>query len=83
MQEISPPNGVNMLWIIPQYIIMTLGEVMYSVTGLQFSFNEAPQSMKSVLTGCWMLTIAVGNLIIVFIAEAKMFNDQVNDLFLW
>lgn len=51
---------------------------MYSVTGLQFSFNEAPQSMKSVLTGCWMLTIAVGNLIIVFIAEAKMFNDQVS-----
>ncbi|XP_063706990.1 peptide transporter family 1-like [Culicoides brevitarsis] len=74
--EITQPNGVNMLWIIPQYVVMTLGEVMYSVTGLQFSFNEAPQSMKSVLTGCWMLTIAVGNLIIVFIAEAKMFNEQ-------
>uniref|UniRef100_A0A336MED5 CSON014225 protein n=1 Tax=Culicoides sonorensis TaxID=179676 RepID=A0A336MED5_CULSO len=76
LYQITEPNGVSMLWIIPQYVVMTLGEVMYSVTGLQFSFNEAPQSMKSVLTGCWMLTIAVGNLIIVFIAEAKMFDEQ-------
>lgn len=71
-----------MLWIIPQYVVMTLGEVMYSITGLSFSFTQAPQSMKSVLTGCWMLTIAFGNLIIVFIAEASFFNEQVSFGFL-
>lgn len=59
-----------------RYVVMTLGEVMYSITGLSFSFTQAPQSMKSVLTGCWLLTIAFGNLIIVFIAEAKFFNEQ-------
>lgn len=74
--EVTPANGVNMLWIIPQYVIMTLGEVMYSITGLEFSFTQAPQSMKSVLTGCWMLTIAFGNLVIVFIAELKFFDNQ-------
>jgi len=76
LYELTPANGVNMLWIIPQYVVMTLGEVMYSITGLEFSFTQAPQSMKSVLTGCWYLTIAFGNLIIVFIAEAKFFNNQ-------
>lgn len=50
---------------------------MYSVTGLSYSFEQSPASMKSVLTGCWMLTIAVGNLIIAIIAEARMFDEQV------
>lgn len=50
---------------------------MYSVTGLSYSFNQSPASMKSVLTGCWMLTIAVGNLIIAIIAEARIFDEQV------
>jgi solute carrier family 15 (oligopeptide transporter), member 1 len=75
--EISIPNSVNMLWLIPQYVIMTLGEVMYSVTGLQFSFEQAPESMKSVLQGFWMLTIAFGNLLVIIISGAKIFDSQV------
>lgn len=65
-----------MLWLIPQYVVMTLGEVMYSITGLEFSFTQAPESMKSVLQGCWQLTVAVGNLIVVIVAEAKIFDEQ-------
>lgn len=56
---------------------------MYSVTGLTFSFTQAPESMKSVLQGCWMLTIAVGNLIVVIIGAAKIFNSQANEFFLF
>lgn len=54
---ISEPNSMNMLWLFPQYIVMTLGEVMFSITGLQFSFTQAPESMKSVLQGCWMVNL--------------------------
>ncbi|XP_049546778.1 peptide transporter family 1-like isoform X1 [Anopheles darlingi] len=73
---VTDPNSVNMLWLIPQYVVMTLGEVMYSITGLEFSFTQAPESMKSVLQGCWQLTVAVGNLIVVIVAEAKIFDAQ-------
>lgn len=65
--QITEPNSVNMLWLVPQYVIMTLGEVMYSVTGLQFSYTQAPDSMKSVIQGFWLLTVAVGNLIVTVI----------------
>jgi hypothetical protein len=34
--------------------------------------------MKSVLQACWLLTVAIGNLIVVGIAEAKFFDSQVN-----
>lgn len=73
---VTEPNSINMLWLVPQYVVMTLGEVMYSITGLEFSFTQAPESMKSVLQGCWQLTVAVGNLIVVIVAEAKIFEAQ-------
>lgn len=40
---------------------------MFSVTGLEFSFTQAPESMKSVIQGCWLLTVAFGNVIVVII----------------
>lgn len=57
MQEhvIAAPNSIHMLWLLPQYIVITAGEVMFSVTGLEFSFTQAPQSMKSVLQAAWLL----------------------------
>lgn len=70
-----------MFWIIPQFIVMTLGEVMYSVTGLEFSYSQSPESMKSVIQSAWLLTVGVGNLIVVIITGARFFDSQVS--FLW
>ncbi|XP_077302119.1 peptide transporter family 1-like [Arctopsyche grandis] len=81
--ELSPPNSVHMLLLLPQYIILTMGEVMFSVTGLEFSFTQAPASMKSVLTAGWLLTVAFGNLIVVIVAESKGFSSQVDEFFLF
>jgi solute carrier family 15 oligopeptide transporter 1 len=40
---------------------------MFSVAGLQFSYTQAPESMKSVIQGCWQLTVAVGNIIVTIV----------------
>ncbi|XP_016118026.1 solute carrier family 15 member 1-like, partial [Sinocyclocheilus grahami] len=34
------PNSVHMALQIPQYFLITTGEVMFSVTGLQFSYSQ-------------------------------------------
>jgi len=80
---VSEPNSMHMLWLLPQYIIMTLGEVMYSVTGLAFSYAEAPVSMKSVLQSCWLLTVAFGNVIDIIVIGARGFNSQAHEFFLF
>lgn len=80
---ITEPNSLHMLWLIPQYFVITMGEVLFSVTGLEFSFTQAPVSMKSVLQAGWLLTVAFGNLIVVIIAEAKFFDSQANEFFLF
>lgn len=56
---------------------------MYSITGLQFSYTQAPESMRSVLQGCWLLTIAVGNLIVTIIVGAKFFDSQIYEFALF
>lgn len=80
---VTKANSLSMLWQLPQYVIMTLGEVMFSVTGLAFSYAQAPTSMKSVLQACWLLTVAFGNVIDIIIVGAKAFESQVSDRPKW
>lgn len=37
---ITEPNSIHIMWMVPQFVVITLGEVMFSVTGLQFSFSQ-------------------------------------------
>ncbi|XP_043465187.1 peptide transporter family 1 isoform X2 [Leptopilina heterotoma] len=73
---VTPENGVHILWLIPQYIVITMGEVMFSVTGLEFAFTQAPVSMKSLLQSAWLLTVAIGNLVVIIIAETSFMKQS-------
>ncbi|KAG8522004.1 Solute carrier family 15 member 2 [Galemys pyrenaicus] len=68
MEDI-PPNTISIAWQLPQYALVTAAEVMFSVTGLEFSYSQAPTSMKSVLQAAWLLTVAVGNIIVLIVAQ--------------
>ncbi|XP_062983474.1 solute carrier family 15 member 1-like [Elgaria multicarinata webbii] len=70
------PNSFSMAWQIPQYFIITCAEVVFSVTGLSFSYSQAPNNMKSVLQAGWLLTVAVGNIIVLIIAGASKIEEQ-------
>ncbi|KAM4698142.1 solute carrier family 15 member 2 isoform 2-T2 [Rhinophrynus dorsalis] len=63
-------NSFHVAWQIPQYVLLSAGEVMFSITGLEFSYSQAPASMKSVLQAGWLLTIAFGNVIVLIVAQA-------------
>ncbi|XP_044733584.1 peptide transporter family 1-like [Chrysoperla carnea] len=74
-------KSVNMLWQLPQYLLMSTAEVMFSVTGLQFSYSQAPSSMKSVLQACWLLRIGFGNLLVIIITGINIMDSQANEFF--
>ncbi|XP_030344236.1 solute carrier family 15 member 2 isoform X1 [Strigops habroptila] len=63
-------NNVHMAWQLPQYLLISAGEVMFSITGLAFSYSQSPASMKSVLQAGWLLTVAVGNTFVLVVAQA-------------
>jgi len=75
---VTQPNSLHMAVMLPQYIILTMAEVMFSVTGLEFAFTQAPKSMKSLLQAGWLLSVAFGNLIVVIVKGSHPFQRQVN-----
>ncbi|XP_070570103.1 solute carrier family 15 member 1-like [Ptychodera flava] len=81
--ETVPANTINILWQIPQYFIITTGEVMFSITGLEFSYAQSPASMKSSLQACWLLTVAFGNLIVIIQSAAAPPRSMAIDFFLF
>ncbi|XP_067405744.1 solute carrier family 15 member 2 isoform X2 [Emydura macquarii macquarii] len=68
--EDIPANNVHIAWQMPQYLLISAGEVMFSITGLAFSYSQAPVSMKSVLQAGWLLTVAFGNAFVLIVAQA-------------
>ena len=53
-----PPHIV---WQLAGYVILTAGEVMVSITALEFSYTQAPKKMKSLLMGLFFLGVSAGN----------------------
>jgi POT family proton-dependent oligopeptide transporter len=51
-------------WQLLGYVILTLGETMVSITGLEFSYTQAPNSMKSSVMALWLLFIGTGELFV-------------------
>ncbi|KAI3644262.1 hypothetical protein MP228_010426 [Amoeboaphelidium protococcarum] len=66
---------------IPQYVVLTAGEIMFSITGLEFAYSQSPPQMKSVMQACWLLTVAIGNLVVVLLAEATLFKFNSTEYF--
>merc|ERR1719309_850654 len=79
---LTNPNSIHIFWLIPQYIVITISEIMISITGLEFSYSQAPESMKSVLQAAWLLTVAGGNIIVIIVASAKSL-DQASEFFMF
>uniref|UniRef100_A0A914VRC6 Uncharacterized protein n=1 Tax=Plectus sambesii TaxID=2011161 RepID=A0A914VRC6_9BILA len=73
---IVPANHISILWQIPQYVVITAAEILFSITGLEFSYSQAAPSMKSVVQALWLLTVAFGDLIILAIAAAALFSNM-------
>ncbi|XP_074032360.1 peptide transporter family 1 isoform X3 [Leptinotarsa decemlineata] len=83
LYTMSVPNTVNILWQIPQYFLISVAEIMFGVAGLEFSFTQAPRSMKTVTIAGWYLSVAVGNFLVIIITQLNMFRSQAHEFFLF
>ncbi len=55
-------DAVSIAWQVLPYILLTMGEVWVSATGLEFAYSQAPPSMKGVIMSFWLLSVTFGNL---------------------
>lgn len=59
----------NILWQIPAYILLTSGEVMVSITSIEFAYTQAPKKMKSFLMAIFLLSISLGNFLAMLVNQ--------------
>uniref|UniRef100_A0A915IWH9 Solute carrier family 15 member 2 n=1 Tax=Romanomermis culicivorax TaxID=13658 RepID=A0A915IWH9_ROMCU len=59
---------------MPQFVLITVGELLFSISGLEFSYSQASPSMKSVLQAIWLLTVAAGNVLDMIISGTHLFR---------
>ena len=51
----------NVGWHVCAYFVLTSAEVMVSITGLEYSYTQAPKTMKSVVMALWFASVSLGN----------------------
>ncbi|MFH4976393.1 hypothetical protein AB6A40_003102 [Gnathostoma spinigerum] len=83
ISNIVRPNTVNILWQLPQLTIITFGEILISITGLEFSYSQAAPNMKSVLQAFWLLTSFFGNLIDMAISGSHIVAEPALEFFVY
>lgn len=54
-------------WQILAYVLITAAEVLISITGLEFSYTQAPKRMKSLIMGIFLCSTTVGDLFVSFV----------------
>lgn len=61
-QALAAGGKPHIVWQAPAYVLLTAGEVMIYLTGLEFSYTQAPPAMKSFVMSLYLLTVTLGNL---------------------
>lgn len=66
----------SVLWQLPQHLLLSSGEILVCITGLEFAYRAAPASMKGTVLNLWFLSAALGNLLTAWV-------NQLNALHGW
>jgi len=62
-EKIDAGQTPSISWQLLGYVFLTGSEVMVSIVCLEFSYTQAPRSMKSLIMSLFLLAVAAGNLL--------------------
>ena len=51
----------SVMWQVLACFILTVSEILVSITCLEFAYTQAPKSLKSVVMALFLLTVSLGN----------------------
>ncbi|WP_237228775.1 POT family MFS transporter [Rubinisphaera sp. JC750] len=73
--RIAAGETPHIIWQFWSYALITAAEIMVSITGLEFSYTQAPKRMKSFVMGFYLLSVSLGN---IFVAAVNHFIQDEN-----
>lgn len=81
--QIESERDLHMMWLLPQYTIMAMGEILVSISMTNFTYRVAPSGLKAILQSFNMLTMGLGNLIVVIVVGSKLLVSEVHEFILF
>jgi POT family proton-dependent oligopeptide transporter len=76
-QPAHPNELPNIVWQLIAYLLLTAGEVMVSITALEFAYTQAPLKLKSLIMCLYLLAVSAGNLLTALVNRFTM--DEYGD----
>ena len=61
--EGNPTSTISIWWQIYPFVAIAISEIWTSISLLEFSFSQAPKSLKSLVMACNNMTTALGSLL--------------------
>lgn len=68
---------VSILWQCAAMLVLTIAEIMVSITALEVAYTKAPQGSKSIVMGLFYLSVSLGNFITALVNQLL---DTVRDI---
>ena len=72
---------ISVLWLIPQYVIATFSENLVYNPHLCFSYTEAPESMKAIMTSFVFACRAFGYTFSIMVNKSGVFKSLTTEFF--
>src|SRR5262249_40589053 len=71
----------SVLWQVGPYLVLTVSEVLVSITGLEFAYTQAPLRIKGTIMSLWLLTTFAGNFVVVVVKKLGLVHGTTEFLF--
>ncbi|KAJ1984436.1 peptide transporter ptr2 [Dimargaris verticillata] len=59
----TTPNDITVALQVPSYLFIAISEIFASITGLEYAYTKAPESMKSIVMSLFLFTNAGGSIL--------------------
>ena len=69
----EPPFSLSVLWAIPPFVLMAIGELMFGMMGCEFFVDQTPQKLKYHMMMDWYWALAWSNLVIILVVSTGLF----------
>lgn len=73
LASVKAGTNISIAWQFPQYFIISGSEVFAYITQLEFFYDQAPESMRSICTSFALLSTALGNFLSSFLITSAAF----------
>lgn len=81
--QLQNDKHLHMAWLLPEYTLMAMGEILITVQLTNYTYTVAPSSMKTMVQAFSNLSMGLGNLIVVIVVGSKLLESQIYEFILF